>query len=115
MSMTIDLNNLRRFVGHDPSLVRQMVLAYLRFLPENIQNIKLALLNKDNETLLREIHQLKPNLMNIGVQLESLTFEELYQKLKAEGITPINEQLLCEAVHITERTIGLLQQELNEK
>ena len=115
MSFNLDLSNLKRFVGDDPELVRQMLLAYTKFLPGNIENIKSAIINNDNEAVLHEIHQLKPNLMNIGVQLGSITFEDLYQKLKLEGINELNKQLLIEAVEVTEKTIQLLELELGSK
>lgn len=115
MSFNLDLSNLKRFVGDDPDLVRQMLLAYLKFLPSNIHNIKSAMGINDHEAVLREIHQLKPNLMNIGVQLGSITFEDLYQKLKLEGINELNKQLLIEAVEVTEKTIQLLELELSSK
>lgn len=115
MSFNLDLSNLKRFVGDDPDLVRQMLLAYLKFLPSNIHNIKSAMGINDLEAVLHEIHQLKPNLMNIGVQLGSITFEDLYQKLKLEGINELNKQLLIEAVEVTEKTIQLLELELSSK
>ena len=114
MTTQLNLNILSSFVGNDPDLMRQMLSAYLRFLPKSVEGLRTALEIHSAPVLLSELHQLKPNLENIRVSLSNGSIEELYQDIKTNGITSINQQMVLEIIYKTEYIINLIKDELRK-
>jgi hypothetical protein len=114
MTTQINLNTLSSFVGNDPELMRQMLAAYLRFLPKSIEEIRNALAIHSASVLMRELHQLKPSLENIKVSLSNGSFDDLYNDIKINGITTANQQMVLEIIYKTEYIINLIKDELRK-
>lgn len=114
MTTQINLNTLRSFVGNNPELIKEMLEAYIRFLPKSINAIKNALEIQSATSLLKELHQLKPNLENVGICLSDGSFNELYRDIQIRGITSDNRHLVLEVIQKTEDIIMLINDELKK-
>lgn len=114
MTAQLNLNNLGAFVGNDPDLIRQMLAAYLRFLPKSVEGIRAALEARKCPELLVELHQLKPNLENIKITLSTGSFDELYNDIKTNGLNSSNHQMVLEVIYKSERAINLIKDELRK-
>jgi hypothetical protein len=115
MTTQLNLNTLRSFVGNDPELVEDILGAYIRFLPKSINAIKNALEIQSASALLKELHQLKPNLENVGVCLSDGSFNDLYRDVQISGITSDNQHLVLEVIQKTEDIIKLINDELKKQ
>jgi hypothetical protein len=112
MTVHLNLNKLSAFVGDDPDLIKQMLGAYLRFLPKSVEGIRAALESRRCQELLVELHQLKPNLENIKITLSVGSFDELYDDIKTNGLNSSNHQMVLEIIYKSERVISLIKNEL---
>lgn len=88
---TIDVSILKDYVGNDESLLINVLEAYISFLPQSLERLKIALSTSDVDALRTELHQLRPNLENLKLSPTMCTFNDLSNRLKTIGVdeTPV--------------------------
>ena len=83
----LDLTVLKQYVGDNEEMLNQVIGGYLLHLPPQMNRLEKAILEEDVAALRHELHQLKATLEIIGVRPSPLSFQEVSNHLKSEGVT----------------------------
>ncbi|MFM7723089.1 MAG: ATP-binding protein [Bacteroidota bacterium] len=84
----LDLTVLRQYVGDNEEMLNQVIGGYLLHLPPQMDRLEKAILEEDVTALRHELHQLKATLEIIGVRPSPLSFQQVSNHLKGDGVTP---------------------------
>jgi HPt (histidine-containing phosphotransfer) domain-containing protein len=79
-----DLTFLREFAEGDESRMKKYVGMYLKLLPGNLEKIREARAEKDNEKLVKVLHSMRPHLTYLGMK-ESADLASSVEDVIREG------------------------------
>ncbi|WP_148096735.1 response regulator, partial [Aphanothece sacrum] len=102
---TIDVSILKDYVGNDESLLINVLEAYISFLPQSLERLKIALSTSDVDALRTELHQLRPNLENLKLSPTMCTFNDLSNRLKTIGVDETSVLYLQDVIETGEIAI----------
>ncbi len=81
-----NLDYLYNFSNGDEQFVRDMVHTFLKEIPNALEVLETAIVEKDWEIVHNTAHRLKPNFMMLGMKTQQLQSETIEQMIKKENI-----------------------------
>jgi len=81
----VDLSYLEKVSNSDKTFLKEMVVALLKTIPQNLEEIETSLQQKDWPTLVKSVHRIKPSLTMMGMSKE----RELAATIEQEAQTDV--------------------------
>lgn len=105
----LDLSMLKQYVGNDEAVLKDVVSGYLEHLPPQLDRLELALVGSDILALRHELHQLKASMEIIGVRPEGLSFANISNELKTEGLSPLAKSAILSVISKGKHAVNCLR------
>ena len=110
---TISLNYLYEFSDGDPIFIKDMVATFINESPKTLEELQLALQDKQWETVYKTAHKLKPNFMMLGMKAQQETAATIEKIVKSKDYSnALLPDLINQLMAAAEKAYPILREKL---
>lgn len=110
--MLINLDNLRILARQNESFIREILEVYLANTPKDLDNMAVAVRERDWLVIRYYAHKLKSSSFTIGFNEGHLKFQAIEQMIRNEDYSDSIDQLFAEALAACDACVVEVNQEL---